>query len=101
MALIVGRFEIQDGRDGAIAQLGERVVRNDAVGGSIPPGSTTLRPSGYAWRSHAEPEGRSVVSGEARRAKTDWISNNHPTSPQPTRGAAAQSPKVEAWCPAK
>jgi hypothetical protein len=30
---------------GAIAQLGERIVRNDEVGGSIPPGSTTLRPS--------------------------------------------------------
>ena len=28
--------------DGAIAQLGERVVRNDEVGGSIPPGSTKL-----------------------------------------------------------
>jgi hypothetical protein len=27
--------------DGAIAQLGERVVRNDEVGGSIPPGSTS------------------------------------------------------------
>src|SRR3569832_895381 len=27
--------------NGAIAQLGERVVRNDEVGGSIPPGSTT------------------------------------------------------------
>jgi hypothetical protein len=27
---------------GAIAQLGERVVRNDEVGGSIPPGSTIL-----------------------------------------------------------
>ena len=27
----------------AIAQLGERVVRNDEVGGSIPPGSTILR----------------------------------------------------------
>ena len=57
--------------NGAIAQLGERVVRNDEVGGSIPPGSTTLRPSGYAWRSHEEPEGRSVASGEAQRAKTD------------------------------
>ena len=55
---------------GAIAQLGERIVRNDEVGGSIPPGSTTLRPSGYAWRSRAESEGRSVVPGEARRAKT-------------------------------
>jgi hypothetical protein len=29
--------------EGAIAQLGERVVRNDEVGGSIPPGSTILR----------------------------------------------------------
>jgi hypothetical protein len=35
------------------------------VGGSIPPGSTTLRPSGYAWRSHVMPEGRSVVPGVA------------------------------------
>ena len=58
------------GLHGAIAQLGERIVRNDEVGGSIPPGSTTLRPSGYAWRSHVMPEGRSVVPGEAQRAKT-------------------------------
>jgi hypothetical protein len=41
MAPIVGR--LPGGRDGAIAQLGERVVRNDEVGGSIPPGSTSLR----------------------------------------------------------
>src|SRR5664279_4661630 len=34
---------MRGGHDGAIAQLGERVVRNDEVGGSIPPGSTTLR----------------------------------------------------------
>src|SRR5438093_721040 len=61
MAPIVGRFgSLRGGRDGAIAQLGERVVRNDEVGGSIPPGSTTLRPSGYAWRSHASP--KSVAS---------------------------------------
>src|SRR5882724_1130021 len=31
------------GHLGAIAQLGERIVRNDEVGGSIPPGSTSLR----------------------------------------------------------
>ena len=42
------------------------------VGGSIPPGSTTLRPWGFAWRSHGKLEGRSVVPGEARRAKTGW-----------------------------
>src|SRR5215208_2493518 len=66
MAPIVDRFgSLRGGRDGAIAQLGERVVRNDEVGGSIPPGSTTLRPSGYAWRSRAMLEGRSVVPGEA------------------------------------
>ena len=58
---------------GAIAQLGERLHGMQEVGGSIPPGSTTLRPSGYAWRSHAEAyrseasEGCRVV---ARRAKT-------------------------------
>ena len=44
MAPIVGRVgSYRGGRDGAIAQLGERVVRNDEVGGSIPPGSTSLR----------------------------------------------------------
>ena len=37
------RVTPRGGRDGAIAQLGERVVRNDEVGGSIPPGSTSLR----------------------------------------------------------
>src|ERR1700733_8058990 len=44
MAPIVGRQgSFEGGHDGAIAQLGERVVRNDEVGGSIPPGSTSLR----------------------------------------------------------
>src|SRR5467141_3874520 len=62
------RRHVKGGRDGAIAQLGERVVRNDEVGGSIPPGSTTLRPSGYAWRSHALK--RRSVPGIARRATT-------------------------------
>ena len=44
MAPLSGRFStLRRGRRGAIAQLGERVVRNDEVGGSIPPGSTSLR----------------------------------------------------------
>src|SRR6185503_539188 len=74
MAPIVDRFgSPQSGRDGAIAQLGERVVRNDEVGGSIPPGSTSLRllrklrlgkpaenyRSEAAKAAAAEPEGRS------------------------------------------
>ena len=70
MASTVRRLLREAAAEGAIAQLGERVVRNDEVGGSIPPGSTTLRPSGSAWRSRAEPEGRGVVPGEAQRAKT-------------------------------
>ena len=80
MAPIVRRH-VKGGRDGAIAQLGERVVRNDEVGGSIPPGSTTLRPSGYAWRSHVMAEGRSVVPGVARRAKTGSIGEHLLASP--------------------
>ena len=36
---------------GAIAQLGERVLCKHEVVGSIPSGSTTLRPPGFAWRS--------------------------------------------------
>jgi hypothetical protein len=43
MTPIVDRSRLRGGLDGAIAQLGERVVRNDEVGGSIPPGSTSLR----------------------------------------------------------
>ena len=41
---------------GAIAQLGERLHGMQEVGGSIPPGSTTLCPSGYAWRGHELPK---------------------------------------------
>ena len=70
MAPLSAASSYEAAAEGAIAQLGERVVRNDEVGGSIPPGSTTLRPSGFAWRSHEMPEGRSVVPGVARRAKT-------------------------------
>ena len=44
MAAIAGRFDrIEAVYVGAIAQLVERVVRNDEVGGSNPPGSTSLR----------------------------------------------------------
>jgi hypothetical protein len=44
MTPIVGRLIHRETvAEGAIAQLGERVVRNDEVGGSIPPGSTSLR----------------------------------------------------------
>ena len=42
------------------------------VGGSIPPGSTTLRPSGYAWRSRAQPEGRSVPGIDGPPGDTMW-----------------------------
>src|SRR3954470_16244347 len=35
---------------GAIAQLGERIVRNSEVGGSIPPGSTNFLPAAFPGR---------------------------------------------------
>src|SRR5690349_4176798 len=50
--MIPERGSCSDECQGAIAQLGERLHGMQEVGGSIPPGSTTLRPSGYAWRSH-------------------------------------------------
>ena len=82
MAPIVGRFGLfRDGRDGAIAQLGERVVRNDEVGGSIPPGSTSLRllrklrlgKPALPYRSEAS-EG---CRGVARRAKPGLGNSPH------------------------
>src|SRR3954462_6802501 len=67
MAPIVG-CRSSDSRDGGIAQLGERVVRNDEVGGSIPPGSTSLRRlRQLRLGKPSSSEGCRVV---ARRAKT-------------------------------
>ncbi len=40
---------------GAIAQLGERVVRNDEVGGSIPPGSTSAKTATIILRATLSP----------------------------------------------
>ena len=79
---------------GALAQLGERVLCKHEVVGSIPTGSTTLRPSGYAWRGHASgdagtiyagAEGRSVVLGEAtwrRRAAIEMALTRHNIRPR-------------------
>src|SRR5437660_3371259 len=68
MAPIAGRHFLGGGRDGAIAQLGERVVRNDEVGGSIPPGSTSLRR--LRLLRLGEPFRREGCRVVARRAKT-------------------------------
>lgn len=59
---------------GAVAQLGERLVRNEEASGSIPLSSTTLRPDG-ATRGAATGSNSALgeaVSGGARRAQTDW-----------------------------
>lgn len=40
---------------GVVAQLGERVVRNDEVRGSIPLGSTILRRLLHLWVLHCFP----------------------------------------------
>jgi putative endonuclease len=60
---------------GARSSAGEHSLHTGGVTGSIPVAPTTLRPSGYAWRSHKEPEGRSVsgVAGVKRkRRRTGW-----------------------------
>src|SRR3984893_2252915 len=86
MAPIAGRLRSRGGRDGAIAQLGERVVRNDEVGGSIPPGSTTLRPSGFAWRSHVMPKGEAWCPAKPTWAKTGcWTTVLTPSLPRKPR----------------
>ena len=59
------------GHDGAIAQLGERVVRNDEVGGSIPPGSTSLRR--LRLLRLGKPLRREGCRVVARRAKTGYF----------------------------
>ena len=66
MAPIVGRLLFMGGRDGAIAQLGERVVRNDEVGGSIPPGSTSLR---SLRELRLGKPGRPIVAKRAKAAR--------------------------------
>ena|SRR6476619_6736224 len=66
---------------GAVAQLGERLVRNEEVRGSIPLGSTSLRrfaaPAGKPAFVHQRFRGEGVAKRrrlpvEARRAKTGW-----------------------------
>ena len=53
---------------GAVAQLGERVVRNDEVRGSIPLGSTSLRPVGYGSASLSPmDEGCLAIGAQQRR----------------------------------
>src|ERR1700727_699818 len=63
--------------DGAIAQLGERLHGMQEVGGSIPPGSTTLRPSGYAWRSHAGARrAKRARASHLGRRRAAWLWNS-------------------------
>src|SRR5512140_582569 len=77
MAPIADRLPSRGGRDGAIAQLGERVVRNDEVGGSIPPGSTTLLTCfGLPAAQPCNAEGRSVVPGVTRLGEDGPVTEN-------------------------
>ena len=62
------------GQFGAIAQLGERIVRNDEVGGSIPPGSTSLRR--LRQLRLGKPHRSEGCRGVARRAKPGCFSNH-------------------------
>ncbi len=71
--------DISTRRSGAIAQLGERVVRNDEVGGSIPPGSTSLR---------SKPLLGEGCPSIAQRAKADTSQKLRVAQPQEAREIA-------------
>src|SRR3984957_16255517 len=78
MAPIAGRRHCsRRGRDGAIAQLGERVVRNDEDGGSIPPGSTSLR---WLRQLRLGKPHRSLGAKPAKAAPWEppWAKTRHP-----------------------
>src|SRR5579871_5725902 len=78
-------------RGGAIAQLGERVVRNDEVGGSIPPGSTTLRRRrSVPRRSLGEGGPRQAPQSHSSATRTAWcICPTPPPAPSPPAPAPA------------
>jgi hypothetical protein len=48
-------------------------AHNGLVAGSSPAGPTTLRPSGYAWRSQAETEGETCPAKLERRESEDGL----------------------------
>ena len=54
---------------GAIAQLGERLVRNEEVGGSIPPGSTSFAASRLRLASQRFAHRRLSRHGVAKRRR--------------------------------
>src|SRR5262249_38843250 len=84
------RHDIAARPEGAVAQLGERLVRNEEVRGSIPLGSTSLRPCGasagrpaFATRSAIARDfkGRRLPA-VARRAKAGYDCRKlRPSSP--------------------
>jgi hypothetical protein len=80
---------------GAIAQLGERVLCKHEVVGSIPSGSTTLRPSGYAWHGHAGPKGEACPAKlEERRRADRW-------SPDPIAQNIVRETSLRMRCPSQ
>ena len=83
---------------GAIAQLGERIVRmmRSAVRSRLAPPRFAF---GYAWRSHALPERRSGAS--ILLAKMGFFQQSQLQSLQLRVAQPRRCPKDEAWCPAK
>src|ERR1700676_5364084 len=69
-------FTLGRPRKGAIAQLGERVVRNDEVGGSIPPGSTSLRRL-HLLRLGEPYRGKAAASKPAGRRRPRHVTHFH------------------------
>src|SRR5436309_11982408 len=98
MTAIAGRFvSIEAVYVGAIAQLVERVVRNDEVGGSNPPGSTLRLRLRVAQPRKDEVE--ACPAKPAGRRRTDVTTTDHLFFARLGRGAATQ--RRSRTCPAK
>src|SRR5262249_22466037 len=83
-----------EGRHGAVAQLGERLVRNEEVRGSIPLGSTSLR--SLRELRLGGPHRSEGCRGVACRAKTGCLtiqtSGIHPAASASMSDAGAHLP---------
>src|SRR5262245_59058267 len=102
------RHDVAARPEGAVAQLGERLVRNEEVRGSIPLGSTSLRPlrglrlgkPAFANTSASREKRGEGCRAEARRAKADRAPRGAPARRASLReNPMPQGKKAEAVAP--
>src|SRR5205823_3848659 len=96
-------------RDGAVAQLGERRVRNAKVRGSIPLGSTILLKQIYQLRATAKPRctpGRAISASYQRftlgkSARSTWWRSWRQAQPRIAKSAIEISPPANSTSPSR